>query len=154
AVLCGPDQLTYSELNSRANQLGYYLQELGVGPGVVVGLYLERSMEMVTALLGVLKAGGAYLPLDSESPVERQAWMVRDIKAPVLLTQRHLLERLSTSQARLVCLDSQWEEISSHSPQAVPFRSGPDNLAYVIYTSGSTGKPKASAVYHRGVTNL
>jgi amino acid adenylation domain-containing protein/non-ribosomal peptide synthase protein (TIGR01720 family) len=154
AVRSEQGELSYGALDRQANQLACYLRGLGVSPGTVVGLCLERSLEMVIGLLGVLKAGGAYLPLDPEYPVERLAWMVGDAQAPVLLTRSNLLERLPASQAQIVCLDKEWDQISNESPQAVPCQVCPDNLAYVIYTSGSTGQPKGTAVYHRGVSNL
>src|SRR5262249_1814127 len=98
--------------------------------------------------------GGAYVPLDPEYPTDRLAWMVEDAKAPVLLTQERLLERLPVSQAEIVCLDSEWERIVEQSPHAPPAQSPADNLPYEIYPSGSTGRPKGAVVYHRGVTNL
>jgi amino acid adenylation domain-containing protein len=154
ALICGEEQVSYCELNERADRLAHYLRRLGVGPEVRVGVCLERSLEMVVGLLGVLKAGGAYLPLDSECPEERLAWMVEDAQAAVLLTRSHLVERLAGLQARTVCLDKERERIASQSSQAPPSGVSADNLAYVIYTSGSTGRPKGAAVYHRGVANL
>src|SRR5262249_32323455 len=122
--------------------------------GMVVGLCLERSLEMVVGLLGVLKAGGAYLPLDLESPVERLTWMMDDAQASVLLTQSRFLDRLSACQARMVCLDKEWAQIANPGVQATSHQASDDHLAYAIYTSGSTGRSKGAAVYHRGVVNL
>lgn len=146
--------LTYGELNRRANQLAHHLQGLGVGPDVPVGICVGRSFEMVIGLVGILKAGGAYLPLDPAYPRERLAFMIKDTAAPVLLTQRHLVETLpEDSTAAVVCLDADWEMIA-REPKENP-RAGvtPENLSYVIYTSGSTGKPKGIAIRHRGVVN-
>ncbi|MFZ5917840.1 MAG: amino acid adenylation domain-containing protein, partial [Chloroflexota bacterium] len=154
--------LSYGELDRRANQLAHYLQKLGVGPGTLVGISLERSLEMLVGLLGVLKAGGAYLPLDPAYPPERLAFMVEDSAAKVVLTQAHLKERIDglaegqtkPSVSRLtVCLDSDWPSIAQE-PEVKPGDSAtPDHLAYVIYTSGSTGRPKGVMVAHRSVVN-
>ncbi len=154
AIVFEDQQLTYHELNCRANQLAHHLQSLGVAPEVLVGIYLERSLEMVVGLLGILKAGGAYVPLDPMYPQERLALILADAKVPVLLTQSKLVEKLTPHSAHVICLDSDWSEIASHS-QTNP-RSGvtPDNLAYAIYTSGSTGKPKGVLVNHFNVVRL
>jgi aspartate racemase len=154
AVVFEGEQLTYRELNVRANQLAHYLQVLGVGPDVLVGIYVERSLEMLVGLLGILKAGGAYVPLDPAYPLERLAFMLEDASVSVLLTQARLVESLPQHQAPVVCLDGDWEVLAQYSEEN-PF-SGvtPQNLAYVIYTSGSTGKPKGVLVEHRGLLNL
>ena len=136
------EQLTYRELNQRANQVAHYLQELGVGPEVLVGICMERSLEMIVGLLGILKAGGAYVPLDLEYPQERLAFMLADSQVAVLLTQAHLLTRLPECRAKVVCLDSEWDFIAQQSQQKPVSGVSPENLAYVIYTSGSTGQPK------------
>ena len=146
--------LSYRELNERANQLGRYLQKLGVGPETIVGLCMDRSIEMVVGLLGIQKAGGAYVPLDPTYPVERLAYMVNDAQAPVLVTGEHLLDRLPTQGMRLVLLDRDWESIAREETSNVPSGAGPENLAYVIYTSGSTGQPKGTLLEHRGLCNL
>jgi amino acid adenylation domain-containing protein/thioester reductase-like protein len=153
AVVFSDKRLTYSELNTLANQLAHYLLELGVGPEVLVGVCVERSLEMVVALLGILKAGGAYVPIDPEYPQERLAYMLEDSQVKVLLTESKLVARLGEQQAHLVCLDTDWQAISNSS-QENP-RSGvlPNHLAYVIYTSGSTGKPKGAMNTHQGVCN-
>lgn len=146
--------VTYRELNARANQLGHYLRRLGVGPESIVGLCVDRSVEMVVSMLGVQKAGAAYLPLDPNYPAERLAFMVEDSQAPVMVTQSHLLDRLPTRETPVVLLDRDWEEIAKESPENCEGGAGPENLAYVIYTSGSTGQPKGTLLEHRGLCNL
>jgi len=154
-ALVGEEQrVTYRELERRANQLGHYLRRLGVGPEALVGLCLERSVEMVTAIMGVLKAGGAYLPLDPEYPPERRAFMLKDAGVRVALTREGLKERLPASWERAVCLDAEWERISEESEGAPESEVKPENLAYVIYTSGSTGRPKGVMAAHQGLCNL
>ncbi|WP_346728620.1 non-ribosomal peptide synthase/polyketide synthase, partial [Corallococcus exiguus] len=147
-------RLTYRELDVRANQLARALHRLGVGPEVRVGLCLERSLDVAVALLGVLKAGGAYLPLDPMLPRERLAFMLSDSGAEVLLTQGSLRERLPETSARTLCLDEAREALLRESGERVTRGAGPGNLAYIIYTSGSTGTPKGTAIEHRSVANL
>jgi amino acid adenylation domain-containing protein len=154
AVIFEDQQMTYRELNRRANQLAHYLRALGVGPEVLVGICLERSLEMVVAILGVLKAGGAYVPLDPAYPSERVAFMLEDTQAPVLLTQRRLVEKLPPSGAQQLCLDWQWEVIAQASAGPPVGVVAPDNVAYVIYTSGSTGRPKGVAIQHSSAATL
>ncbi|MCV3216977.1 amino acid adenylation domain-containing protein [Plectonema radiosum NIES-515] len=154
AVIFEEEQLTYQELNVRANQLAHHLQTLGVGPEVLVGICVERSLSMVVGLLGILKAGGAYVPLDPAYPLERLALMLEDSAVPVLLTQTHLVEKLPRHQARVICLDSGWEEIALQSESNSTSEVKLSNLAYIIYTSGSTGKPKGVTVPHRAVNRL
>jgi amino acid adenylation domain-containing protein len=154
AVVFGNSHLSYRELNERANQLANYLGRCGVGPNVLVGISVERSLEMVVGILGILKAGGAYVPLDPAYPQERLAFMLQDAKAPVLLTQRKLAEKLPTTEAKLLCLDTDWEIVAAESRENPVGTTSPDNLIYVIYTSGSTGRPKGAGVFHRGFTNL
>ncbi|BAZ08944.1 non-ribosomal peptide synthase [Calothrix sp. NIES-4071] len=154
AVVFEGEQLTYGELNAKANQLAHYLQALGVKPEVLVGICVERSLEMVVGLLGILKAGGAYVPLDPTYPNERLAFMLEDASVPVLLTEATLVEKFAQHQAHIVCLDFDREEITQHSKENLVSRVMPDNLAYVIYTSGSTGKPKGVLVAHNSVCNL
>jgi amino acid adenylation domain-containing protein/non-ribosomal peptide synthase protein (TIGR01720 family) len=146
-------QLTYQELNSRANQLANYLQTLGVKPDVLVGICVERSLEMVVGLLGILKAGGAYVPLDPEYPIERLSFMLKDAAVSVLLTQQKLVEKLPEHQAQVLCLDTDWEIIRQLNQQNPITGVQASNLAYVIYTSGSTGKPKGTMILHQGVVN-
>ncbi|MFY0563639.1 amino acid adenylation domain-containing protein [Archangium lansingense] len=147
-------RLTYRELDSRANQLAWHLRSLGIGPEVLAALYLERSPELVVAMLGVLKAGGAYVPIDPSVPQERVALLLRDAAPRVVLTQQSLQARLPSSPVPALCLDSGWEEVARHPSQAPAPLATPDNLAYVIFTSGSTGTPKGVMVPHRGVPNL
>lgn len=153
AVVFENSQLTYGELNRRANQLAHHLQGLGVGPDTLVGVYMERSLEMVLALYGILKAGGAYVPLDPEYPADRIAFMLRDARAPVLLTQARLVGDLPAPDARIICLDSDWETIAQETADKPVNAAKAGNLAYVIYTSGSTGRPKGVMNTHRGICN-
>ncbi|MEG4235607.1 amino acid adenylation domain-containing protein [Microcoleus sp. Pol11C3] len=154
AIVFEGEQLSYLELNARANQLAHYLQKRGVGPEVLVGICVERSFEMIVGLLGILKAGGAYVPLDPAYPQERLAFMLEDSSVSVLLAQSKLVEKLPPHSACVVCLDSDWEEIAFHSQEKPSSSLTPDNLVYVIYTSGSTGKPKGVLLAHRGLCNL
>ena len=146
--------LTYLELNERSNQLAHYLCSLGVGPDTPVALCLERGIEMIVGILGVLKAGGAYLPLDPVLPGERLAFMLADAKPRVLVTQQRLLDRLPADQVRVVCIDAEWEDIAAHSKDNPSRPITPDSTAYIIYTSGSTGHPKGTLVTHLNVTRL
>jgi len=146
-------QLTYRELNSRANQLAHHLIALGIGPEVMVGLYMERSLEMVIGIYGIIKAGGAYVPLDPEYPSDRVAFMIEDTDVPVLLTQEKLLVSLPEQRAKVICLDSGWNPIAGGSTENPHGESAPGNLAYVIYTSGSTGRPKGVMNEHQGIVN-
>ena len=153
AVEFEDQSLTYQELDQRANQLARHLIKLGVRPETRVALCLERSLEMVVAIYGTVKAGAAYVPLDSDYPAERIAFMLADANAPVILTQESLREKLSRNPARLVCLDHRpWpgeEEVTTAPETGVTA----ENLAYVIYTSGSTGQPKGVMNTHRGIVN-
>jgi amino acid adenylation domain-containing protein len=126
---------------------------MGVGPEVLVGVCMERSIEMVIALLGVLKAGGVYVPLDPEYPSERLTYMLEDIATPIALTQQHLAAKLSTQQTSIFCLDSERETLAQQSTDNPVHTTTGSNLAYVIYTSGSTGKPKGAMNTHRGICN-
>ena len=153
AVRFEGQQLTYRELNHRANQLAHYLQELGVEPEILVGICLNRSLEMVVGLLAILKAGGAYIPLDPAYPQERLAFMLADAAVSVLLTQEQLLTRLPQHQAHTICLDRDWELISHRSRENPRSTVESENLAYTIYTSGSTGKPKGAMNTHLGIVN-
>lgn len=153
AVVFEDSQLTYKELNSKSNQLAYYLQENGVKPDILVGICLDRSLEMVISLLAVLKAGGAYVPLDPSYPPERLRLMIEDANLSVLLTQTKLLDLVANSPANTICLDTQWEHIAQNSPVNPVNIATPDSLAYVIYTSGSTGTPKGVMIPHRALCN-
>lgn len=154
AVVCGPQQLTYRELNQKANQLANYLRRLGVGPDNLVGICLHRSLEMIIGILGTLKAGAAYVPLDPAYPQQRLASMVGDVDLRVLLTSQELLAVLPQTRAQQICLDRDWEKISAENVDNLPSIATAKNLCYVIFTSGSTGKAKAAAVFHGGWTNL
>ncbi|WP_445299249.1 amino acid adenylation domain-containing protein [Microcoleus sp.] len=154
ALVFEEQQLTYKELNQRANQLAHYLRNLGVGPEVLVGICVERSLKMVVGLLGILKAGGAYVPLDPAYPPERLVFMLEDAEVAVLLTQARLVEFLPKHQGGIVCLDTDWEIIERQSEENPRCSLTSENLAYVIYTSGSTGKPKGVLVAHSGLSNL
>jgi amino acid adenylation domain-containing protein/non-ribosomal peptide synthase protein (TIGR01720 family) len=153
AVVYEDEQLTYRELNARANQLAHYLQRQGVGPEVRVGVCVERSLHMVVAVLGILKAGGAYVPLDPAQPPERLAFMVGDNGMPILLTQSSLAGRLPESSATVLNLDTEWSKVAVESIEQPVCDVLPENLAYLIYTSGSTGLPKAVLVSHRNLTH-
>jgi aspartate racemase len=153
AVVFEHEQLTYGELNRRANQLAHYLRALGVRPEDLVAICLERSLEMVIGLLGILKAGGAYVPLDPAYPKERLAFMLKDARVPVLLTQERLLAGLPECEARVICLDSGWEAIASESGENPINATTPENVAYVIYTSGSTAQPKGVLLSHGSIAD-
>jgi amino acid adenylation domain-containing protein len=145
--------LAYAQLNSKANQLANFLRSKGVGPDALIGIAVERSLDMLVATLAVLKAGGAYLPLDPEYPPERIAFMLEDSGASVLVTQEDLLSRLP-AHTNIVCLDRDAKAIDECSAENLPSSVDPDNLAYVIYTSGSTGKPKGVMIPHRALVNF
>ncbi len=147
-------KMTYKELNEKSNRVGNYLQKLGVGPDVMVGICIGRSFEMVIGLLGILKAGGAYVPLDSSYPKERLAFMAEDTNAPVILTTQSILQKLPETNAKIVLMDKDAEEISKESINDPESNVKPSNLAYVIYTSGSTGKPKGVLMKHEALVNL
>jgi len=151
AVRFEDQELTYRQLNERANQLAHHLQALGVGPDSLVGACLERSLELVVGLLGVLKAGGAYVALDPDQPPARIKALVDDALPVVVLTQGRLVDRLP--RVAVVCLDSDWRTFDHHSTANPVAATTPDNLAYVIYTSGSTGQPKGVLSVHRGIVN-
>ncbi len=156
AVVFEDETLTYAQLDARANQLAHHLRSLGVGPEVVVGLCVERSPEMMVGLLGILKAGGAYLPLDPSYPSERLAFMLDDVRAPVLLIQSTLLARIGrhTHMGTTVRLDADWPAIAQNLTTAPRTDLQVQNSAYIIYTSGSTGTPKGVVVNHRNIVRL
>ncbi len=154
AVVLEGKHLTYSELDARSSQLAHHLRALGVGPEVVVGLCVERSLEMLIALLGILKAGGAYLPLGPDYPSERLAFMLEDAGAPLLLTRSALLDRFPQCRARIVRLDADWPTIAAQPTTAPALALDVQNAVYVTYTSGSTGRPKGVVVAHRNVVRL
>jgi amino acid adenylation domain-containing protein len=154
ALRSADGHLTYSQLDARANQLSQHLRQLGVGPESRVAILLDRSFEMIIALLAVLKAGCVYLPLDPSSPRERLSWMMEDAAAVLLLTEQRYMEDLPQHSAQLVCLDSERAAIARLSVERPAVNVFADNLAYVMYTSGSTGKPKGVSITHRGVARL
>src|SRR6185503_4575277 len=176
AVIFEGAQLTYGELMAQANQLAHHLRKHGVGPDVIVAVLLERSLDLMVALVGILQAGGAYLALDPEHPAERLAFAVRDAGAPVLVTNQALANRPTAHNARLVCMDRDRPALASEptsattsaptsaltaptsTPTTAPIAAHgtsctPDHLAYVLYTSGSTGIPKGVENHHRGIVN-
>ena len=155
AVEYGGRQLTYAELNRRANQLAHRLRQLGVGPEVLVGIFVDRSLEMIVGLMAILKAGGAYVPFDPAYPQERLAFMLEDTRTPVLLTQHKLLRLLPSHQAQTICLDdADWKDIATCPDGNPVVNTGDGNLAYIIYTSGSTGKPKGVQITHFSLCNI
>ncbi|MEW6735756.1 MAG: amino acid adenylation domain-containing protein, partial [Acidobacteriota bacterium] len=153
ALICESEQLSYQELNARANQLAHHLRSKGITPDSLVGVCLERSIEMIVALLGILKAGGAYVPIDPGYPRERMAFMFEDANTKIILTQQRLRTGIASLGATIICLDSDWQEIATHSRENLDSINQPDNLAYVIYTSGSTGRPKASMISHASIAS-
>jgi len=153
AVIFNEISLTYREFNMRANKLAHYLTELGVGPEDIVGVCMERSLEMVIAIYAICKAGGAYVPLDPEFPQQRISFIVNETKAKVILTQKHLQSRLLSFDSTVINLDSDWHLIADYPHGNLDTKTNPDNLAYVIYTSGSTGDPKGVMNEHKGIFN-
>ncbi|MCV3216976.1 amino acid adenylation domain-containing protein [Plectonema radiosum NIES-515] len=154
AVVFGEAQQTYHELNQQVNKLAHYLIKLGVKPEVLVGVFLERSLEAVVAMLAVFKAGATYLPLDPTYPEERLASILEDAQAPIILTHQKWLANLPPHQTKVICLDIQKKIISEKSGENPSSDVTSNHLAYVIYTSGSTGKPKGVLIEHRGLTNV
>ncbi|WP_309736612.1 amino acid adenylation domain-containing protein, partial [Chamaesiphon sp. OTE_75_metabat_556] len=154
AVVCNEQQLTYQELNHRANQVARYLQSLGVKPEVLVGICVDRSIATIVGMLGILKAGGAYVPLDPTYPQERLSFMLCDAQVQVLLTEQKFGAEFTASGAQVVCLDTDWESIDLQSKENATSNVTAENIAYVIYTSGSTGTPKGVAVTHQAVNRL
>lgn len=153
AVVFEDQQLTYCQLNGRANQLAHHLRKLNVGPETLVGIYMKRSLDMIVGILGILKAGGAYVPLDPTYPKERLAFMLEDAQVPVLLIWNCLQEGLPEYGAHAVSLDRDWEAIDRESEEDLVTGVKADNPAYVIYTSGSTGAPKGVLGLHQGAVN-
>lgn len=157
-------QVTYSELDARANQVAHLVRSLGVGPDVRVALCIERSIAALVGLMGTLKAGGVYVPVEPSYPVERQAFMINDARAAVVLTTRAHRARIAAlfeaneawcgqSLPAVICLDAAWDELATYPTSSFAVSTTPDHLAYVIYTSGSTGTPKGVQVPHRGIVN-
>lgn len=153
AVVDANRRLTYRELNARANQLAHYLRSRGVGPGVIVGMCMARSLELVVALLATLKAGGAYVPLDATFPAKRLDLILREARVGVVLTDERLRDALPVTEVPVIDVDSQRDRISERSSEDPPPITGPEALVYVLYTSGSTGTPKGVMVSHRNLVN-
>jgi amino acid adenylation domain-containing protein len=154
AVIIEDSHLTYRQLDEQANQLARYLRLLGVEPNLSIGICIERSLNLVVGILGILKAGGGYLPLDPAYPQERLALMLKDAQISILITTETLVTLLPIHQSEVVCLDRDWLEISQQSNENLENISTPDDLAYLIYTSGSTGIPKGVVMNHRPLVNL
>ena len=154
AVAFESKRLAYGELNQKANQLARYLRNLGVGPGTLVGLFVQKSFEVTTGILGILKNGCAYVPLDPAYPKERLQQMIEDIESPVILTLSNLKKMLPETKARVICFDTDWKRISKEKTDNPKSDATSDSLAYVIFTSGSTGRPKGVCCHHKGVINL
>ncbi len=155
AVACGDQHLTYGELNQKANHLAHCLQRQGVRPEMIVAIFLDRSLDLIVAILGVLKAGGAYLPIDLAYPKDRVAFMLEDAQVSVLLTHHELAANLPAHQANVVCLDDpQLTVLSSQALTSPANTASPSSLAYVIFTSGSTGQPKGALITHHNVVRL
>lgn len=154
AVLCAERKLTYGQLDARSNRLARYLRRFGVESGSLVGVCMNRSEEMIVALLAILKAGAAYVPLDPIYPAERIAYVISDAQAPVLITENQFAANLQSAAKKLVCIDRDQSEIARESDAALEIATDPNQLAYVIYTSGSTGKPKGVQIPHRAVVNF
>ena len=154
ALVFGVERLTYRELDARANQLAHYLRRLGVGPDVLVGLCVNRSLELVIGVLGILKAGGGYVPLDPTYPSERLRFMLEETRADVVVTQSALQARVPPTAAHVLCLDRDEAALAQESAETPMTGVSGEHLAYVIFTSGSTGKPKGVALCHRTLTNL
>ena len=154
AVASPDDSLTYRTLNARANQLARRLQQLGVGRETRVGLYVDRTSDLLVSLLAILKTGGAYVPLDPIYPPERIAFILDDCDAALLLTKKCVSAGLPKAGPPVVCLDTERERIAALSPTNLPPVASPGDLAYVIYTSGSTGQPKGVMIEHRALVNF
>ncbi|WHZ27752.1 MAG: non-ribosomal peptide synthetase [Nitrospira sp.] len=154
ALSMGQETLRYGELNARANQLAHYLQTLGVKPGVTVGIGLERSLEMVIALMAVLKTGAAYVPLDPDYPRDRLRYMSENASLIIVLTSESLADRFDDQVCRTLCLDQQWGKIAQKPDHNLPLTATAQDLAYILYTSGSTGQPKGVEIPHRALVNF
>jgi amino acid adenylation domain-containing protein len=154
AVRMGDRELSYFELNRKANKLAHYLQRFGIGPETAVAICFDRSIEMIIGQLGILKAGGAFVPMDPAYPVERLAFILEDTKAPILLVQRDIAEKLQSTTAHTILLDDNLAMVEQESDQNPISNVSPNNLAYMIYTSGSTGKPKGTLLRHQGLCNF
>jgi len=153
AVVFESVYLTYQEINQRANQLAHYLQKSGVKSEVLVGICVERSIEMIVGILGILKAGGVYIPLDPAYPQERLVYMLEDAQVPIIITQKEILKKSLIPNTQIIDIDSEWEKIAQNNIKNININLAKNNLAYVIYTSGSTGKSKGVMIEHRSLVN-
>jgi amino acid adenylation domain-containing protein len=153
-IICGDAKLSYKELNSRANQVARYLRRLGAGPGNVVGIYVDRTLDMAVGLLGILKAGSAYTPLDPSFPKDRIEYMLEDCNAGLLLTQKELSDNIKDFSGVKVSIDADWNKIAEEDSSDLVIQANSENLAYIIYTSGSTGKPKGVQISHQALNNF
>ncbi|HLP88081.1 MAG TPA: amino acid adenylation domain-containing protein [Nostocaceae cyanobacterium] len=153
AVIYENQKLTYQELNNRANQLAHYLQSLDVGVETLIGICVQRSPLMLIGVLGILKSGAAYVPIDPNYPSERQEFILTDTRMPLLLTQANLVGSLKVNHVKTICLDNDWQIINQQPKNNPNIKTNAQNLAYVIYTSGSTGKPKGTLIPHSGLVN-
>jgi surfactin family lipopeptide synthetase C len=154
AVIFEQETLTYRELNEKANQLAQYLHNLGVKTESIIGIYLERSLEMVITLLGILKSGSVYVPLDPTYPRERLSWMLQDSRCSILVTQQKFLTSFPNHPAQIICIDSDWQKIVKQDAFNISHQVNSENLAYIIYTSGSTGQPKGVQILHKALVNF
>ena len=154
AVISEQEQVSYQELNRRANQVAHYLRRAGVGAEVRVGVCMERGVEMVVGILGILKAGGAYVPLDPGYPAERLAFMMKDAQIQVLLSHEPVLKDLPEYDCKVICLNADWKQLSQESDENLVSNVTAGNLMVVFYTSGSTGRPKGSLLSDQGFLNL
>ena len=154
AVVCGDERISYRELNERANRIAHHLVGLGAGPDVLIAIFLERTSHLLPAIIGVLKSGSAYVPLDPNYPRERIAAIVQDAQAPIVLTQQSLREQVAGAGATIICLDSEWDKIAAESGENLVRKPTPENLAYVLFTSGSTGRPKGVALEHQSAATF
>lgn len=154
AIICGDANLTYRELDERSNQVARHLLSHGAAPDVLMGVFCERTPDLIVGILGILKSGSAYVPLDPAYPKERIANILEDAKVPVVLTQESLIGELPNFAGKAICLDSDWEQIEGESPTTAPIATTPENLAYVLFTSGSTGRPKGVALEHRSAATF
>ncbi|MBL8677374.1 MAG: amino acid adenylation domain-containing protein, partial [Alphaproteobacteria bacterium] len=153
AVVYEDQELTYLQLNEKANQLAHYLRTLGVGPDTLVAIAVERSLEMIIGLLGILKAGGAYVPLDPSYPSERLQFILEDTNAPIILTDIKTIDKLPSTWAQVICLDEERDKIRTYPCTNLDSITSSSHLAYVIYTSGSTGKPKGVIIENASLLN-
>jgi amino acid adenylation domain-containing protein len=154
AISLGSQKLTYRELDARANQVAHFLRKEGVRPDVLVGICMDRRIELVVGLLGILKAGGTYVPIDPQYPRERRAFMLQDSRSPIIVTEEALAQDLVVPNTKMVLLDKDWPAISREPTMNPRVTVRPDHLAYVIYTSGSTGTPKGTLISHHNVVRL